>query len=94
MLLDPLDSYGSCPCGGRYSLRQVEVRMAINGRPLNLQSVPQGACGQCGRHVYKLAELAALEGMMKGRWMRPPVHSSTSGPAQVRVPTAARPAGC
>lgn len=72
MLLDLLNDYGSCPCSGRYDVRQVEVRMATGSGTLELRSVPQGACGRCGGRVYKLADLAALEGMMKDRWMRPP----------------------
>jgi hypothetical protein len=72
MLLDPMNGYGSCACGGRYGVRQVEVRFVTGSGTLELRPVPQGACGQCGGRVYKLAELAALEGMMKDRWMRPP----------------------
>ena len=73
MFVQPLSDYGTCPCGGIYGLRQVEVRMSVDGRSVVLSDVPQGACPQCGSRVYKAAELEAIESVMKGRRLRPAV---------------------
>lgn len=45
--------------------------MSVEGSPVLLPDVPQGACPQCGSRVYKLAELEAIECVMKGRRLRP-----------------------
>jgi len=57
--------YGQCPCGGKYEHRYVEVRMVLDGQPVVLDKVPQGACPRCGSRVYKTAVLAGIESTMK-----------------------------
>jgi len=53
--------YGTCPCGGKYKTRQVEVRTTIGSKLVILNEVPQGACPQCGSRVYKAEVLARVE---------------------------------
>jgi YgiT-type zinc finger domain-containing protein len=53
--------WGSCPCGGEYTQRLVEVRMTVEERPVVFENVPQGACPTCGSRVYKPAILSRLE---------------------------------
>jgi hypothetical protein len=59
--------YGACPCGSRYDSRMVEVRMTVGAERFVLESVPQGACPQCGSRVYKLADLELVERLMHSR---------------------------
>ena len=62
----PVREYGTCPCGGRYEPRLVEVRMAVDHEPVTLQNVPQGACPVCGSRVYKASILHMIELVMRG----------------------------
>ena len=57
--------WGRCPCGGTYEQRMVEINMNVEGRPVKLTDVPQGACPQCGSRVYKAEMLARIEATMK-----------------------------
>jgi YgiT-type zinc finger domain-containing protein len=57
--------WGRCPCGGQYENRLVEVKMTIDGQPVSLTDVPQGACPSCGSRIYKAEMLARIEGVMK-----------------------------
>ena len=57
--------YGSCPCGGLYEARFVTVNMTVEGAPVTIDDVPQGACPSCGSRVYKLPVLARIEATMK-----------------------------
>jgi hypothetical protein len=57
--------WGQCPCGGQYVHRQVEVRMMVEGKPVTLSDVFQGACPTCGSRVYKAEQLARIEAIMK-----------------------------
>jgi YgiT-type zinc finger domain-containing protein len=58
--------FGTCPCGGTYENRKVEVRMTVGGRLVSHSGVPQGACPQCGGRVYKRDVLDALERAAQG----------------------------
>ncbi len=58
--------YGRCPCGGQYEKRMVEVRMTVNGKPVILTEVSQGACPVCGSRVYRAEVLERIESLMKG----------------------------
>ena len=65
----PADSswYGTCPCGGTYEPRVVEVRLTNqSGEPVTLPEIPQGVCPNCGSRVYKLAVLQRIEALMRG----------------------------
>ena len=57
--------WGSCPCGGRYEHRPVEVDMTVAGQRITLTDVAQGGCPNCGSRVYKAETLARIEGVMK-----------------------------
>jgi hypothetical protein len=56
--------WGGCPCGGRYDPRLVEVRMTVQGSPLTLEQVAQGACPNCSGRVYKAETLGRIEQTM------------------------------
>jgi hypothetical protein len=58
--------FGRCPCGGIYEQRVVEVKMNVDGNPVILTDVLQGACPNCGSRVYKAETLARIEATMKG----------------------------
>jgi hypothetical protein len=58
-------NWGRCPCGGQYEHRLVEVKMTVEGKPVTLSDVFQGACPACGSRVYKAEQLARVEGTMK-----------------------------
>jgi len=62
----PLE-FGTCPCGGRYEQRAVEVRLTAAGRNVLLTDVPQGVCPMCGSRVYKRDDLQRIEALMKLR---------------------------
>ena len=66
MLASMALEYGTCPCGGKYENRFVEVRMTVGDKQIVLNDVPQGACPQCGSRVYKAEMLERIEAMMKG----------------------------
>ena len=58
--------YGTCPCGGTYEPRVVEVRLTNQtGKAVVLPTIPQGACQVCGSRVYKLAVLQRIEALMR-----------------------------
>ncbi|MFF0204581.1 YgiT-type zinc finger protein [Streptomyces sp. NPDC005017] len=57
---------GKCPCGGSYYLRNVVVRMTVNGRIVVLDDISQGSCPNCGSRVYKALTLEAVENVMRG----------------------------
>ena len=57
--------WGSCPCGGRYENRMVEVRMTVGNETIILPDVPQGACPTCGSRVYKAEVLERIEAVMR-----------------------------
>jgi hypothetical protein len=59
-------NFGSCPCGGHFENRWVQVRMTAGGKVL-LKDVPQGTCSLCGSRVYLLETLARIESVFKGR---------------------------
>jgi hypothetical protein len=70
--------WGRCPCGGEYEQRLVEVRMTVEGKPVRLSDVFQASCPTCGSRVYKAAQLARIEGMMKSeRLDRTPIALGT-----------------
>jgi hypothetical protein len=58
--------FGTCPCGSRYEVRWVEVRMTVDDEGILLSNVPQGACPLCTSRVYKPAVLERIEAVMKG----------------------------
>ncbi len=58
--------FGTCPCGGRYETRFVEVRMTARNPPVVLTGIVQGACPQCGSRVYKRDVLERIESLMRG----------------------------
>ncbi len=60
MMLD----YGSCPCGGVYEHRLVEIRMTAAEDQLQFSDVPQGRCPVCSSRVYKALLLEAIEDVM------------------------------
>jgi hypothetical protein len=39
--------------------------MTVDGAPIDLRDVSQGACPDCGSRVYKAALLAQIERLMK-----------------------------
>lgn len=55
--------YGTCPCGGRFDSREVDIHIARPGgeSPLVLAGVPQGVCPKCGSRVYKVHVLQYIE---------------------------------
>jgi hypothetical protein len=57
--------WGRCPCGGTYEQRVVDVNMTVDGKPVKLTDVLQGACPVCGSRVYKAEMLARIEAVMK-----------------------------
>ena len=59
--------YGTCPCSGKYEKRSVEVQMTVEGKPILLKDIPQGACPLCGSRVYKADVLEYIESTMKGK---------------------------
>ena len=65
--MSPTDTFGTCPCGGVYERRAVEVRMTVGGELITLSDVPQGACPTCGSRVYKADILELVEALMKQR---------------------------
>jgi hypothetical protein len=48
--------------------------MVVDGEPIVLEHVPQGACPLCGSRVYKTAVLEQIEAIMGG--FRSPAHPS------------------
>jgi hypothetical protein len=52
--------FGGCRCGSRFDDREVEVRFPLE-EPVELDSVPQGLCPNCGSRVYKAEMLERLE---------------------------------
>jgi hypothetical protein len=58
---DRATTYGRCPCGGSYEPRSVEVRMQVDGEPVVLTNVSQGACPRRDGRVYKADILETLE---------------------------------
>jgi YgiT-type zinc finger domain-containing protein len=71
MATDTMLNYGTCPCGGQYQNRLVEVRMTVGGKLIVPADVPQGACPLCGSRIYKLEILEQIESLMKGGDERP-----------------------
>ena len=58
--------YGTCPCGGIYEPRVVEVRLTNRtGKAIALPRIPQGACSACGSRIYKLAVIQRIEAIMR-----------------------------
>lgn len=57
--------FGTCPCGGRYEPRVVEVRMTAKNPPVVLSGIAQGSCPGCGSRVYKRDVLERLELLMR-----------------------------
>jgi len=57
----------SCPCGGSYAPRLVEVRVpAQDGlEPVVLPNVRQAACPECGSRVYTASDLERIESIFK-----------------------------
>jgi hypothetical protein len=64
-MTQPAAFWGRCPCGGTYEQRVVEVNMSVEGKPVKLTDVLQGACPNCGSRVYKAEMLARIEATMK-----------------------------
>jgi hypothetical protein len=56
----------SCPCGGSYEDRLVEVNMTVNEERQVLTDVEQRACPSCGSRVYSPATLERIESLMRG----------------------------
>jgi hypothetical protein len=48
-----------------YEERYVEVRMTVEGKPIVLTNVPQGACPLCGSRIYKASILESIEAIMR-----------------------------
>jgi hypothetical protein len=71
MATDTTLNYGTCPCGGQYQNRLVEVRVTVGGKVTALADVPQGACPLRGSRVYKVEILGRIESLMKGGDERP-----------------------
>ena len=67
MPLSRVFDYGSCPCGGKYESRMVEVTIkGVGDEPVVLKNVPQGACPVCGSRVYKAQILERIEASLRG----------------------------
>lgn len=59
--------YGTCPCGGNYEERSVQIRMTVGDKPIVFYDASQGACSLCGSRVYKADLLEYIEATMKGK---------------------------
>jgi YgiT-type zinc finger domain-containing protein len=57
--------YGTCPCGGHYESREVEVRITTGHGLIVLPGVPQGSCRRCSSRVYKTWVLEIVESVMR-----------------------------
>jgi hypothetical protein len=57
----------SCPCGGFYDEKRVEVRFqAVGDTPsIVINDVLQGACDSCGGRVYPEWTLVRIEAAMR-----------------------------
>lgn len=61
-----LGLFGTCPCGGEYEPRNVEVTFTgADGEPVPYEPVPQGVCTICASRVYAPDMLALLESLMR-----------------------------
>lgn len=69
----PFDSllFGTCPCGGRYEARAVEVRLPVGGEQVVHRNVEQGLCPNCGSRVYEAGVIEELETLFAERRFRP-----------------------
>ena len=65
MMQSAASAWGRCPCGGTYEQRVVEINMTVEGKPVKLTDVLQGACPNCGSRVYKAEMLARIEAVLK-----------------------------
>ena len=63
----PLADFGTCPCGGTYEARVVQVQATVAAELKVLPDIPQGACPDCGGRVYKPQTLEFIEASL----MRP-----------------------
>lgn len=62
----PEFAYGTCPCGGKYQSRTVDVTIKrVGGESVVLQNIPQGACPICGSRVYKSQVLRRIEAVVR-----------------------------
>lgn len=71
MPLSTASRWGSCPCGGHYEHRTVEVNMTVGDSRITLSDVPQGACPRCGSRVYKSEHLVRVEATLYGEPLDP-----------------------
>jgi YgiT-type zinc finger domain-containing protein len=55
----------SCPCGGRYEDKLVEVNMTVEEERRTITNVAQRACPSCGSRVYSPATLERIESLMR-----------------------------
>ena len=71
----PLAEFGTCPCGGTYEARVVQVQATVAGELKVLPDIPQGACPECGGRVYKPQTLEFIEASL----MRPAAQDFQGG---------------
>ena len=64
MLVSQALQYGTCPCGGEYENRYVEINMTVEGGAIKFRDESQGACPKCGSRVYKAEMLERIEATM------------------------------
>jgi hypothetical protein len=55
----------SCPCGGRYEEKLVEVNMTVEEERRTITDVAQRACPSCGSRVYLPSTLERIESLMR-----------------------------
>jgi len=67
MPLSRVFDYGTCPFGGKYESRMVEVTIkGVGDEPVVLKNVPQGVCQVCGSRVYKVQVLELIIAAYRG----------------------------
>jgi YgiT-type zinc finger domain-containing protein len=55
----------SCPCGGRYEPKLVEVTVTVDDEQRVMTDVSQRACPECGSRVYSPATLERIESVIR-----------------------------
>lgn len=67
MPLSRVFDYGTCPFGGKYESRMVEITIkGVGDEPVVLKNVPRGVCPVCGSYVHKAQVLERIEAIMRG----------------------------
>ena len=67
MPLSRVFDYGTCPFGGKYESRMVEITIkGVGDEPVVLKNVPRGVCPVCGFYVHKVQVLERIEATYRG----------------------------